>query len=49
MSIVIAVNKAVTTALDVDVPIDRTSEFSPFDAAVSVIGTDCMMRIGMAE
>ena len=36
------------TALAVDVPSARSSAFSPFAEAVSVIGTLAMIRLGIA-
>ena len=39
---------AATTALDIDVPIARSSVLTPLADAVSVIGTERMMRVGMA-
>ena len=39
---------AATAALEVDVPIARSRAFSPFAEAVSVIGTDAMISVGIA-
>jgi hypothetical protein len=45
----IDVSMAATTALEVDVPTERSSELRPFADAVSVIGTYRMISIGIAE
>ena len=39
---------AATAALDDDVPSARSSALRPFADAVSVIGTDPMIRVGIA-
>jgi len=40
---------AATVALETDIPIARTRALSPFADAVSVIGTDDMISVGIAE
>ena len=42
------VSTAATAADDVEVPIERSSVLRPFAAAVSVIGTERMMSVGIA-
>ena len=39
---------AATSVLASEVPIDRTNELRPLADAVSVMGTDDMMRVGIA-
>lgn len=39
---------AATVALEVEVPMARSRVFSPLALAVSVIGTDAMIRVGIA-
>src|SRR6195952_218425 len=40
---------AATAALEIEVPIARTRALSPLAEAVSVIGTDAMMIVGIAD
>ena len=39
---------AATAALESEVPMARSRAFKPFADAVSVIGTDAMISVGMA-
>ncbi len=46
--VVMLASSTPTTALDVEVPMERMRVFRPFAAAVSVGGTAAMMRAGIA-